>query len=105
MINVRFIRDGGEITGFTVSGHSGYSEEGSDIICSAVSSAAFMAANTVTEVIGLKARITEKDGFLSLELSKDEAVKAADTLNGFLLHIEGLEKQYPDYIKLERGAR
>ncbi|WP_442974828.1 ribosomal-processing cysteine protease Prp, partial [Ruminococcus sp.] len=36
------------IRGFEISGHSDYSEHGSDIICAAVSSAAYMAANTVT---------------------------------------------------------
>ncbi|MFR7477837.1 MAG: ribosomal-processing cysteine protease Prp, partial [Acutalibacteraceae bacterium] len=32
----------GFFTGFTVKGHAGYSEEGSDIVCAAVSSAVYM---------------------------------------------------------------
>ena len=38
------------IQGFEISGHSDYSEEGSDIICAAVSSAAYMTANTLTAI-------------------------------------------------------
>ena len=39
---------------FTIKGHSGFSEEGSDIVCAAVSSAAIMSVNTITEILGVK---------------------------------------------------
>ena len=104
MIKVKVIRTGGCITGFDVSGHSGYSEAGSDIICASVSSAAYMTANTVTDILSLNPVINEKDGSLSLSLRSDEAEKARDILEGFALHIKELAKQYPDYIILERGA-
>ena len=38
---------------FTVKGHSGSANAGEDIVCAAVSSAVYMAANTVTEILGL----------------------------------------------------
>lgn len=92
------------ITGFDISGHSGYSETGSDIICASVSSAAFMTANTVTEVLGLSPEINQNDGYLSLRLNENEAEKSEDILKGFFIHIEELSKQYPKFIKIERGA-
>ena len=104
MIKAKFILDGDTVTGFTVSGHSGFSEAGSDIVCAAVSSAAYMAANTVTDVLGLHPEISESEGLLSLRLSGNETEKAADILTGFLLHMEGLREQYPEFIKIERGA-
>lgn len=39
MTTVTFHMDGERIVGFTVQGHSGYADEGSDIICAAVTSA------------------------------------------------------------------
>ena len=39
------------LTGFDISGHAMFAESGSDIVCASVSSAAYMAANTVTAVI------------------------------------------------------
>ena len=73
--------------GFEISGHSDYAEEGSDIVCAAVSSAALMTANTITEVQSLQADITENDGFLSLNLSQGDAKTAEVILNGLLLHL------------------
>lgn len=90
---------------FTVKGHSGSANAGEDIVCAAVSSAVYMAANTVTEILGLSPEITERDGFLSLTLSDGAEAKAAvPVIEGLCLHLAGLEEQYPDYIQVERGA-
>lgn len=92
------------ITGFDISGHSGYAEQGSDIICASVSSSAIMTANTVTEVLGLSPEIKENDGSLFLKLDEADAERSEDILKGFLLHMEELSKVYPEFIKIERGA-
>ena len=49
--------------GFEISGHAG-GNAGRDIVCAAVSSAVYMAANTVTEIIKVRADISEQDGYL-----------------------------------------
>ena len=87
-----------EPVGFEVSGHSGYADEGSDIICSAVSSCAYMIANTATEIMGLSPEIEVKDGYMRLIFNDTEALKARDILNGFRLHINALADEYPGYI-------
>ena len=89
------------VTGFEISGHSGFSKQGSDIICSAVSSAAYMAVNTLTEVQELDCDITVNDGFMDLKLSKAEAEAAQVVLNGLLLHLDALSKEYADFIDLK----
>lgn len=105
MITVRFDSGaGGAITAFTVSGHAGCAESGRDIVCAAVSSAAYMAANTVTEVLGLSPEIEEREGFLQLRFSSGEAETARVVLLGLQLHITALCEQYPEYIQVERGA-
>lgn len=89
------------ITGFTASGHSGYAGEGEDIVCAAISSAALMAANTITEIQHLNADITVKDdGFLSLDLSKQDAEAARITLEGLRLHLTALSKEYEQFLKV-----
>ena len=89
------------VTGFEISGHSGFSEQGSDIICSAVSSAAYMAVNTLTDVQKLDCNVTVNDGFMDLKLSKAEAEAAQVVLNGLLLHLDALSKEYADFIDLK----
>ena len=89
------------VTGFEISGHSGFSKQGSDIICSAVSSAAYMAVNTLTDVQKLDCDVTVNDGFMDLKLSKAEARSAQVILNGLLLHLNALSQEYSDFIDLK----
>ena len=56
------------------------------------------------EIMLLNPEIIEKDGFLGIRLSKDEAAAANDLLKGFELHLKELSELYPNYIKIERGA-
>ena len=87
------------LTGFESKGHSGVAESGSDVICAFVSSACYMAANTVTDIIGLPAEAADADGYMRLSIT-GRPDKAQDILNGMRLHLAELEKQYPDRIKV-----
>ena len=50
MITARIFRNGhGNISGFEISGHAGYAENGSDIICAAVSAIAYTAVGYFDE--------------------------------------------------------
>lgn len=86
------------ITEFSISGHSGYSESGSDIVCAAVSSAAYMAANTITDVIGANPSLQVSDGFLSLKLSLQDAERCSVITEGLRLHVLALSEQYQNFI-------
>ena len=102
MIRIRFTQDrNGQLSGFCVRGHAQFAESGRDIVCAAVSSAVYMAANTVTEVLGLSPALSERDGKLSLSLSEKEAPAAQAVLQGLRLHLQALYTQYPDYITME----
>ncbi len=99
MIKARFFTEGGFLTGFEIKGHSGYADMGSDIVCSAVSSAAYMAANTITDIIGLDAEIDlNDDGFFKFIISPVN--EAHTTLRGLKLHLETLSQDYPENIKV-----
>ena len=101
MTEVIFHTEASRIVGFEAKGHSGYAEEGSDIVCAAVSSAAYMAANTVTDVQNLPCSVTADDGYMEMHLSKQEAEQAQVILNGLLLHLDALCKEYPVFINLK----
>ena len=98
MIKIRFTHSDGNLVAFSLSGHSGFAEQGEDIVCAAVSSAAYMTANTLTEIMGLDPDISLSDGKMSVKLSSAETLKAQDILRGFSLHMDELSKQYPDNI-------
>lgn len=99
MISVNFFTSGKDIVGFEISGHSGSAEAGSDIICSAVSSAAYMAANTITEIVKCKAEADISDGYMSFYVRSDLS-DAQQILEGLKLHLEALAADYPDNIKV-----
>ncbi len=87
--------------GFSVKGHStmGCDDENGRLVCSAISSAAYMAANTVTEIIGDKADIEVEDGKMVLK-ALNPSDKTVAVLEGFKLHIEQLAEDYSNSIKI-----
>ena len=99
MITVRFSGIGANLTGFSVHGHAGLAPHGQDILCAAVSSAAYMAANTVTEIVKCEAEADVSDGFMSFHV-KTELSDAQQILEGLKLHLEALAADYPDNIKV-----
>ena len=104
MTRCEFFTDKDRITGFTVSGHSGYAEAGSDIICAAVSAVVTMAECTINDVCGAKAkvRVKEEDArvTLTLPVSCDEEESVQAVLAGMMLTLMSLRDDYPDYIEV-----
>ena len=103
MIKAEFRYSDGLLRGFTIKDHSGYDEHGRDIVCAAVSSAAYMTANTLTEVAALPCTVTEEDGHMKLCLSQDDAkdTAAQTVLSGFLLHLNALGRAYADCMDIK----
>lgn len=104
MIAAKFFVSGGLLTGFVIKGHSSSAPRGRDIICASVSSASYMAVNTITEVIGARSTPEVRRGYLKLALTKDEAIRSQELLKGFELHIRCLSKQYPERIRIIYGG-
>ena len=92
------------ITGFSVSGHSGYAEAGSDIVCAAISAVVTMAEATINEVCGAKAKVRVKEAdariTLTLPASCDEEESVQAVLAGMILYLCSLRDEYPDYIEV-----
>lgn len=88
----------GCLLGFSISGHSGWGNEGSDIVCAAVSSAAFLIANTLTDVLNIEADVSAGDGKMEVRISPKDAGRCRDLLAGLKLHMIGLEEEYPRNI-------
>ena len=99
MIRVRFHTAHDALIGFTLDGHAGAGVRGEDIVCAAVSSAAYMTANTVTEIVGATADVTVEDGYMSLTLT-DKIADCQDILSGFRLHLQAMQEQYPKRVHL-----
>ena len=104
MTRCEFFTAEDRITGFSVSGHSGYAEAGEDIVCAAISAVVTMAEATINDVCGAKAkvRVKEEDARITLTLpaSCDEEDTVQAVLAGMLVTLCSLRDDYPDYIEV-----
>ena len=103
MTKVEIFRKNGNIIGYKASGHSGYSEQGSDIICSAISTSLQMTLIGIQEVLKLKVDFTINDGFLDVDLkniSLDKLTQTNILTEAMAIFLKELTKQYPKYIRL-----
>ena len=104
MTRCEFFTEDERITGFSVSGHSGYSEEGSDIVCAAISAVVTMAEATINDVCGAKAkvRVKHEDARITLTLpaSCDEEESVQAVLAGMMIYLCSLRDDYPDFIEV-----
>ena len=105
MTRCEFTRENERITRFSVSGHSGYAEAGSDIVCAAVSAVVTMAEATINDVCGAKAkvRVREQENAritLTLPASCDEEESVQAVLAGMMLTLCSMRDDYPDNIEV-----
>ena len=104
MTRCEFFTEDDRITGFSISGHSGYAEAGQDIICAAISAVVTMAEATINDVCGAKAkvRVKEEDARITLTLptSCDEEESVQAVLAGMMLTLCSMRDDYPDYIEV-----
>ncbi len=101
MTSVKFLADKNGLYGFEISGHStkDCDDEVGKTVCAAVSSAAYMAANTITEIIGdtADARVSDGEMYFEVNNPSDAGVKV---LMGLQLHLTELSMQYSNNIKI-----
>ncbi|MBQ1281061.1 MAG: ribosomal-processing cysteine protease Prp [Oscillospiraceae bacterium] len=105
MTRIEFFNPEGRIEGFCCSGHSGYGEEGTDIVCAIVSTAVQQAVTTIVDVLGVnaKTKVKEDEARITLKLpasceEHEETVQAI--LTGMMLTLCSARDDYPDYIEV-----
>ena len=83
----------------TIKGHSGYSVEGSDIVCASVSSISITTVNALLSIDEDCIEYEENDGYLNIKMKKhNETIdKLIDNMINLL---KELEKNYKKYIEI-----
>ena len=82
-----------------VKGHSGYSEEGSDIVCAAVSSICITTVNALVSLDNDCISYEENDGFLKISLIKHNEI-IDKLITNMVNMLKELEIQYKKYIEI-----
>lgn len=101
MTTVRLIKEGDKVVGFDVSGHSGYAESGSDIICAAISSAVGLAETIINDSFHADADVLVEPETARVRLILSNEEKACQKiLHAFERHMRALRHEYPKYIEI-----
>ena len=106
MTTIIFHSEGSRIIGFDSQGHSGYAEEGSDIVCAAISSTIGLVEAIINDVLGLAAavKVREADAYISLRLPGSLGPTAESTcqalLTGLMVYLAQLHDEFPDNIEV-----
>lgn len=101
MITALFRKKDGVLCGFRISGHSGYSGQGSDIVCAAVSAMTMLTVNTSSEVLGDKANVVTDEADASVDFTLCAPGGASSSLiEGLKRELEALAHDYPDNIRV-----
>ena len=106
MINILVIKEKQTIKTIEATGHSGYAEQGSDIVCSAISTLMETLANGLIEVVkaDVKVNIDETIPHLSISLNETdfEKCKLSQVLmQSTLLGIKGVAQGFSKFIKIK----
>jgi len=83
----------------TIKGHSGYAEEGFDIVCASVSSISITTVNALLSIDEDCIEYEEKDGYLNIKIKKHN--ETIDKLIDNMVNLfKELEKDYKKYIEI-----
>ncbi|OWZ83929.1 ribosomal-processing cysteine protease Prp [Natranaerobius trueperi] len=104
MIQIRIFREQSKIRGFEVKGHADFAEEGSDIVCAAIS-ALSLTGVFASERLCQLGRIKEPEKGhlifnLPTDISKSLEQKAFTILETVIIGMYETAKNYPDYINI-----
>ena len=99
MIEVRLHKKKGRICAFELSGHSGYADAGSDIVCAAASSAAQFAILGIEDTEKLRCDYAVFDGGIEFSLFEPSDI-AQSYLRTLEIFLGQLSQQYDKFLKI-----
>ena len=104
MIKALFKTRNGVFGGFEISGHSGYAESGSDIVCASFSAMANLAVRFLEES-GTEYIQSVDESKPALSVSVPEATCVSDIIiRSFYCEALEVSKEYPEYARVKTKA-
>ena len=100
MVRVTIRKDNaGRFYGFKCEGHAEVADEGSDIVCAAISMLSINTANAIEELTDTKIKVTETDrnkGCLIIELPEGSNEQSGLLMEAYEMGIRGVMDAYND---------
>ena len=112
MTKVVFFRNDGIFYGFRETGHTGYGEEGDDVLCAALSAMTMLLINSINVVFAGELDYTVDEGATEImvqsksalpEFEEDERKRYAISglFMSYYIQLNDLMEEYYDYLQVE----
>ncbi|MFD2046212.1 ribosomal-processing cysteine protease Prp [Ornithinibacillus salinisoli] len=108
MIQVTVSKENNQITAFELSGHAESGPYGYDLVCAGVSAVSFGSINAVMALCNIDLEIEQgkEGGYLRVQvphsLNKEIMEKTQTLLEGMIISLETIEREYSQFIKIHR---
>lgn len=95
------------VLGFLVTGHSGYGEQGTDIVCAGVSTLVYNTVNSCEHLLGIVLDATDTSDELQCNVQKQHRsnVQVQLLLRSLVFGMEQMAKSYPKHVKIQYRQR
>ena len=102
MIRILITKHEKQYRGFCVSGHAGFAESGSDIVCAAVSALSIHTVNGIEAYTQTAVEYTSEDGLLTVNFPGELTTEAQVLMDAYVSSLKQTIQQYGrQYIHLE----
>ncbi|GHU79736.1 hypothetical protein AGMMS49992_32060 [Clostridia bacterium] len=98
-----YVTPRGRITGYAALGHTGYAQEGRDIVCAGVSTLTQSTVNALEGVARVTPHVVRKPGLLLVRVNKAAGMRWHDAqiiLRSCARNLQQLASQYPDNVRV-----
>ena len=100
MIRIKVEKEQGSCRTFDCRGHADFAEEGSDIVCSAVSALVITIFNAMEKYTEDRFLLTAESGLISARFDEPGSPEGRLLMDTLLLGLTEIEEEYPKYLKV-----
>ena len=104
MTKIVIRKTNGRYSGFSCSGHAGYAERGSDIVCAAVSVLVINTINAMEALAAAEMEVStrEEEGIIDVVFPAPPAEKGVLLMDAMVLGLQSIARQYgKKYLRLK----
>ncbi|MFD1674999.1 ribosomal-processing cysteine protease Prp [Alicyclobacillus fodiniaquatilis] len=101
MVTFEIAQQQNRVSGFRVTGHAGYAESGSDIVCAAISVLVYNAINSCERFADLALDVQDQGDTLICRLPKHPTDAVRLLINSLFYGVEQVAEQYPEYVRIK----
>ena len=116
MTKILFLKSDGVFYGFEETGHTGFAENGDDILCSAISAMTMLVINTIEVAIGSDVEYTIDDDTTNIKVLAKGALRqyesdekkrysVSSVLTGYFLQLNDMLEDYYEYLDVDEEER